>query len=173
MNSNYKSLSANIESFIKKYHKNTLLKGFIYLLALVITAFLVFIFIEYFFSLGVIGRSFLFYLFITIFGFNLIFWIFIPLLKLTRVIKSIDNEEAAILIGNFFPEIGDKLINTIQLNEMGKSSTTENELIAASISQKVSNLSLFKFSKAIDFGVNRKYLKYVLPPVLLTLIILL
>lgn len=172
MNSNYEIIIQNIEAFIRKYHKNTLLKGSLYLSGLVVSSFLIFIFIEFFFSLGQAGRTILFYSFLAILILNLVYWIIIPLLKLLKIVASIKHDEAARMIGAYFPEIGDKLINTLQLNEMGKTSGIEVELINASIAQKANNLSVFKFSKAIDFKMNRKYLKYAVPPIFITLIIL-
>jgi hypothetical protein len=71
-----------------------------------------------------------------------------------------------------FPEIADRLTNTLQLNREQNGFYASNELLLASIAQKTDQLRVFRFTEAIDFNVNRKYLKYVLPS-LLTLLLLL
>ena len=43
------------------------------------------------------------------------------------------DEEASIQVGKFFPEIGDKLLNTLQLKKLSRE---ENSLLEASIAQK-------------------------------------
>src|SRR5690606_38701195 len=83
--------------------------------------------------------------------------------------KQLSHEEAAFQIGRYFPQINDKLLNTIQLHN---SSVEENSLIQASIAQRTRELSLFNFPQAVDFKSNRRYLKYVAPPVAIGIVLL-
>jgi hypothetical protein len=82
--------------------------------------------------------------------------------------KPIDDKEASIQIGQFFPEISDKLLNTLQLS----SNTNSNELVQASIDQKTKQLGVVRFSDAIKIEDNKKYLKYAFIPAGLILTIL-
>ena len=68
------------------------------------------------------------------------------------------DKEAAVLIGKFFPEIKDKLLNTLQLTDE-ISNNSENELLLATIEQRTKNLQTFKFSDAVNLKENYKYLK--------------
>ena len=68
------------------------------------------------------------------------------------------DKEAAVIIGKFFPEIKDKLLNTLQLTDE-ISNNSDNELLLATIEQRTKNLQTFKFSDAVNLKENYKYLK--------------
>ena len=68
------------------------------------------------------------------------------------------DKEAAILIGKFFPEIKDKLLNTLQLSDK-INNNSDNELLLATIEQRTKSLQTFKFGEAINLKENYKYLK--------------
>jgi len=93
----------------------------------------------------------------------------IPILNLYRTIKTKqEKHRVAKLIGKHFPEIEDKLINILQLNEIEASSK---ELIHASIKKKYQEIKSFSFQNAIDWKTTINYLKISLFPVLIILII--
>jgi hypothetical protein len=96
-------------------------------------------------------------------------WILIPVARLLNLHKPLSDEEAATQIGRYFPEVSDKLLNTLQLSKI---SATDNSLLQASIEQKTKELSVVPFSKAVDFKENKKYLRYLLPPVGVIILIL-
>ena len=73
-----------------------------------------------------------------------------------------NHETAAELIGIAFPEIKDKLLNTVQLQQQAKS-----ELLLASIEQKALQFNPFSFESAVKLKENLKYLKYALAPLLI------
>jgi hypothetical protein len=75
--------------------------------------------------------------------------------------------------GTHFKEVSDVLLNTLQLNSLAAETTQQEELILASINQKVEKLKPIPFATAIDLSKNRKYLYYALPPVLILLLFLL
>ena len=89
-----------------------------------------------------------------------------PLAKLFKLQKGIDYEEASKIIGNHFPQVNDKLLNVIQLNQNRR----ESELLAASIDQKATELQPVPFKSAVNFKKNAKYLKYAAIPVLVFLL---
>ncbi len=94
-----------------------------------------------------------------------------PILKYFKLGKRIDYQTASDIIGKHFPNVQDKLLNTLQLHEMALSQQ-DSELLLASIDQKSNELKPVPFQVAIDFSVNRKYLKYVIIPFLLAGVIL-
>lgn len=150
-----------LNNFIRKYYQNQLIKGGIYTIAILVIFFILFTTIEYFSSFGVTGRTILFWSYIII---NLLVFarlIIIPLLNIFKIGKTLRYKEAARIIGNHFPEIDDKLLNLLELSEL---SDVDNSLIQASISQKTKNISPVSFKNAIDFSVNKKYLKWVAVP---------
>ncbi|NJO03548.1 MAG: hypothetical protein HC880_19375, partial [Bacteroidia bacterium] len=85
----------------------------------------------------------------------LVFWILIPVSKLFNLNRQISDEEAARQIGHYFPEVNDKLLNTIQLHNITDSN---NSLLRASIAQRTRELSIVKFTDAVHYTENRRYL---------------
>ncbi|PHQ30743.1 DUF4175 family protein [Leeuwenhoekiella nanhaiensis] len=157
------ALEEKLEAFISKYYKNELLKGILFFLAIGLTYVLLVLVIEYFFWLNKLGRGLLFWSFVGLELVLLIRFIVIPVFRLFRLSKGIDYNKASLLIGNHFPEVRDKLINTLQL----KASNSQSDLLEASIAQKSKELEPVPFSLAIDYKSNARYIKYALIPVLI------
>lgn len=91
----------------------------------------------------------------------------IPVLKLISFGKRINRYQAAEIIGSFFPEISDRLKNTLQLKDSLDSNEGNIELLRASVAQRSETLNVVSFSNAINYQENKKYLKYLLPVFLL------
>jgi len=87
-------------------------------------------------------------LFIITVVFILIYYIIIPTLKLIKLGNTISHQEAAKIIGDHFPEVSDKLLNTLQLS--GSGNTSNMELLLASIEQKSSDLKSVPFRNAVN-----------------------
>lgn len=168
MKNNLDVLFSKIEQYKNKYYKNQLIKGILISLGLLLSAFLVFNFIEYFGRLNGIFRGVLFFSFLGILLYTLIFYIGKPLLYFLKIRKPLSNEDAAKDIGAFFPNISDRLLNTIQL---ASNSSQNDELLLASIQQKSESFKFIKFADAINFSENKKYLKYALPPIILIIFV--
>jgi hypothetical protein len=80
------------------------------------------------------------------------------------------HEDAASLVGNHFTDIKDKILNTLQLHNANATvSQRQLELVTASVNQRIQQLKPVPFSAAIDFTDNRKYLKFLLIPLLIFL----
>jgi len=124
--------------------------------------------IEHFLWLKPVARTVLFLLFVGIELALVIFYIFIPLFKIWGFKKGISEMDASKIIGNHFPEVSDKLLNMIQL----QNTKLNSELIEASIEQKSKELNPIPFKRAIDFSSNKKYIKYALIPVVIWLLVL-
>lgn len=152
------ALISKIERFIRKFYLNRLIQGALIGLVLIIALFLIINGIEYFSWLPQKGRLILLLLFILGTLFVTIFYFAIPVVNLIRFRKKMPDEQAAVIIGKFFPEISDKLLNTIQLsNEY--SQNADNELLAATIEQRTEHLKPINFSDAVNLKENYKYLK--------------
>ncbi len=165
-------LLSKIDAFTRKYYQNQIIRGALYFIAIGLAAYLFSVTLEYFgrFSSGV--RGVLFYGLVMTYVGLFIRFIAIPGSKLFKLGKVISYEEAAQIIGQHFPEVSDKLLNTLQLSQRAKINAKDSALLMASIDQKTGELQPVPFASAIDFGENKKYAKYVVPPVLLALLML-
>ena len=156
-----------VDGFIRKYYKNQILKGLIWFVGIFISTLLIFGLLEHvgWFSTSV--RAILFYVWMGSSGFVFVQFILIPLLRLFQIGKSLSREKAASIIGSFFPEIGDKLLNTLQLSSGEQLQGSSLELVEAAIEQRSKSFKLLEFTAAVDDRKTLGYLKYVLPVVLL------
>ena len=160
---NSKSLSIlhkQLEEYKSKFYLNKLLKGVLITTSILLGIYLIFNTLEYFGHFGTTVRTVLFFSFCAVLLYTVISQIIIPLLFFISPKKPINDQDAAQQIGAFFPEINDKLLNTLQLASLPANS----ELIHASIQQKTKQLGIVKFSDAIKIEENRKYLKYAFIP---------
>lgn len=167
--SDYDLLIKKLDRFIRKYYLNQLIKGIIFFVSLFGLSFLLSSLLEYF---GHTGRGFRTVLFFSLLSMHLVTlyaWVLTPLLKLNSFGKLISHSQAAKIIGDHFQEVGDKLLNTLQLKA---ENTGSRELIEASVSQKLEELKPVPFSMAIDLKGNRKYLKYALIPLVILSLLL-
>jgi hypothetical protein len=156
-------LLKKLTDYKRKYYFNTLLKGFLLTLTSLSAAYLFFTLLEYYGRFNSYYREAFLYSYLVIFAFASYQWLLTPVLKLTALRKQISDEEASQQIGQFFPQIQDKLLNTIQLRNL---SSQQNDLLAASISQKTNELSIFPFVDAINLKENRKYARFLFWPLL-------
>lgn len=167
----FQDIILKLDAFIRKYYKNQLLKGLIYSVALGLSLWLFISVLEYFGSFGTTVRTVLFFSFALSLAFILYRFILIPILKLSKIGKTISHKQAAEIVGTHFSEIKDKLLNTLQLSETAKSEA-DNTLLLASIEQRTKQLAPFPFQNAIDYSVNKKYIKYAIIPLFITILIL-
>ncbi|MBT0607139.1 DUF4175 family protein [Aequorivita echinoideorum] len=156
-------IQQKLEQFIKKYYTNELIKGTILFFAIGLLYLLFTLLVEYFLWLNPAARRVLFWSFIIVEFALFVRFIAFPLAKLFKFQKGISYEDASKIIGNHFPEVSDKLLNVLQLNQNRK----ESELLAASIDQKATDLQPIPFKSAINFKKNAKYLKYAAIPILI------
>ncbi len=160
-----------LDSFIRKYYTNQVIKGVIIFLAALLLYILLVTVGEYFFYFSIQLKWTILLLLLGIGSLALIIWVIIPLLKIRKLGKVISHEQAAKIVGDFFPEVKDKLLNFLQLNSQGNNGLESSELLAASIQQKAKKLSVLPFGNAIDLNQNRKYLPLLAIPLVIALII--
>ena len=159
-----------LDGFIRKYYKNQLLKGALLASSLVLVLFLAVVLMEHFGWFGTTVRTLLFWLFVASFASIVGLYVVRPLLKMFRLGRCISYEEAARIVGDHFPEVQDKLLNLLQLQQMGQSS--DSELLQASIDQKAAQLSPVPFLNAINLRRNGRYVKYVAIPLVIIVVLL-
>ena len=161
--STFSIIQQKLEEFIKKYYTNELIKGAILFFAIGLLYLLITLLVEYFLWLNPLGRRILFWAFVIVELALFVRFIAFPLAKLFKLQKGIDYTQASKIIGSHFPQVNDKLLNVIQLNQNQR----ESELLAASIDQKATELQPVPFKSAVNFKRNAKYLKYAAIPVLI------
>lgn len=169
-NANYNLLINKLDAFVRKYHKNQLVRGAIYFALITLVSFLLVVVLEYFgrYSKGV--RAFMFYAFISGTIYCLIRFVTIPLMGMYRLRKTMSYEQASAIIGKHFPDVKDKLLNTLQLKQEADKQEASALLVAA-ISQRAEQLKPITFTDAVNIKQNIKHARLVLIPVALYAVI--
>ena len=164
-NENYELLISKINTFIRKYYLNNLLRGLIFLGAGLFSAYVVITLSEYFGNFNTAFRTILFYAFILL-NLGLIVWLVIPsLFAWLKLSKNLTHDEAAEIIGKHFSTVNDKLLNTLQLKKQAIGDEQHRALIEASIDQKIEQLKPVSFPSAINIRENNRYLKWIITPI--------
>jgi hypothetical protein len=158
-----------VDAFIRKYYKNLMIRGFLLFVLIFLVSYFLVVGLEYIGKFNTTIRAVLFFSFIGINLYVAVRYLFVPLSKLFSFGERINRYQAASIIGRFFPDVNDRLLNTLQLNDTMQASNqyANIELIKASVRQNSNKLSVFSFPSAIDYKENSRYLKYIFP-VLLT-----
>ncbi|MFA6262288.1 MAG: hypothetical protein WC760_12520 [Bacteroidia bacterium] len=162
-------LIEKLDAFIRKYYKNQVIRGLMYAVILILMVYLLAVSLEYFGHFGTLPRAILLYVVIANTLYLLVRFVFIPLTRLLRIGKLLSYTEASKLIGRHFPDVGDKLLNTLQLRR--EADGRHSELLLAAIEQKTVELKPVPFSAAIDLRKNARFARYMLIPAALYLIV--
>lgn len=170
---NEKILIDKLKEFTRKYYKNKVIKGILITLGLILALFLAEILLEYLNYFPSLTRIILVYFYLSASIICIGVLIINPLLKYARIAGAITLEQAAFIVGEHFNEIGDKLLNTLQLIEQKKQTPENIDLLIASIEQRIQAIKPIAFTRIINLGVNRKYLKYAIPPFVILITLLL
>lgn len=160
---NYTQLITKLDAFVRKYYKNQLLRGGVYFALATLLAFLLVVVLEYFGRYSNTVRAVLFYSFLSFAVYCLVRFVVVPLLGMYRLGKVMSYEQASALIGRHFPDVKDRLLNTLQLkHEAGKH---DSMLLEAAINQKVAQLNPVPFTDAVNLKQNLKHARLVLIPI--------
>ncbi|MCC9165376.1 DUF4175 family protein [Pontibacter harenae] len=160
-------LIQQLQDYKKKFYLNLLLRGSIFAVGMLLSIYVIYSLLEYLFYFPAYVRAFLLFSFVAIVIYVFVRWIALPLSAITKLRKLLSDEQAAERVGQYYPEIKDKLLNAIQLKDFDRT----NELIAASLEQRTSQLSSFKFEEAVTYQENKPLLKYVALPAVVALLI--
>lgn len=156
-----------LDAFIRAYYKNQITRGFFLTLLLLLILFLLVVFAEYLGHFNSLVRAALFYGLILGLVLSVSWLIFWPLSKLFRLGKTLTYSEASVIIGNHFPQVKDKLLNVLELQQVQNAST---ELAQAAIELRTKQLKPIAFHHAIDVHQTKKTATYLLVPILILLI---
>ncbi|HQQ81799.1 MAG TPA: hypothetical protein PK059_01360 [Cyclobacteriaceae bacterium] len=156
-----------IASFRKKYYLNLFLRGTLLSLTFVLGYFLLATMLEYNLWLGKEARFVLFLLFFGVVGYCLFRFLRQPL-AFWLAGRGIGKEQSARIIGRHFPGIQDRLVNFLQLAHAQGGRTA---LLDASLEQKAILFSNYSFENSIDLGENRRYLRYLLIPLAVVVVL--
>ncbi|MEP5611323.1 MAG: hypothetical protein ABJP45_03705 [Cyclobacteriaceae bacterium] len=152
--SGIEEIKHKLKAFKKRYYIRQLFVGSLIFLIASSGLFLVVNGLEYQLWLGTTARSVLFFsslLFVLI----LFAWLVAkPTSLLLKLRQGIGDEEAAKEIAKSFPDIEDRLLNTLQLHSL---SSHENALLTAAIDKKASTFKNISFIKAVDFSAGKRY----------------
>ncbi|MEY4929646.1 MAG: hypothetical protein RI909_370 [Bacteroidota bacterium] len=159
-------ISEKINSFKKRYYLNLLIRGSIFTFSAILVYFILASLLEYNLWLSRSARFLIFASFFALVGWCVFRFLKEPLAWWIYR-KGLGEEESAKLIGGFFPSVGDKLLNVIQL----ASSQQPSDLLNAGISQKSVSFKDISFEAAIDLKENKRYIKYFIIPFALILIL--
>jgi len=149
-----------IRSFRKKYYLNIFVRGALLSLTILISYFLVAILLEYNLWLSTWARFLIFFTFFAIAIYCLYRFLKAPF-EWWLAKRGMNEEESAKVIGKHLPSVKDRLLNLIQLLGVSNSSA----LAYASVEQKSREFEPVSFDSFIDLNQNRKYLKYLIIPI--------
>lgn len=150
--SELKQIKKKLESFKKRYYTRQLVVGILGFLIINGSFFLGISSLEHQFWLGVTGRAILFFGLVICIVSSGYFLVIQPILNILHVKKGLTDEQAASEIARYFPEIEDKLLNTLQLGH-----NADNALVAAAIDKKSAEFNRLSFIQAVDFSPVKKY----------------
>lgn len=173
MENSYSLIISRLETFIRKYYLNLIIKGAILFSAILFLLFLLTSVTAYFAYLSILSRSLIYYCSLVLL--ISLAWQFIGkhLLAFYHLGRRIDHRTASLLIGAHFPGIRDKLLNTIQLHELNLQNSEHSELIQAGIDQKIEEFRPLSFSSAIDLRSNVRYMRFVMVPFAIIILLIL
>jgi hypothetical protein len=165
-------LVEKIKDFGRKYQLNILYKGALIFIFVSILAFLIYVLLEYFSYFTPTVRKVLFFSYLAVFALLLVFFLLIPLFKFFGLGRQLSREQIAKMVGSYFPEIDDKLLNLLQLqDQLEQGDYKSYELLETAIQTKTAQLKPFPFVKAIRFENTTRYLKWAVIPILIFVLI--
>ena len=165
-------LVEKIKDFGRKYQLNILYKGALIFIFVSILAFLIYVLLEYFSYFTPTVRKVLFFSYLVVFALLLVFFVLIPLFKYFGLGRQLSREQIAKMVGSYFPEIDDKLLNLLQLqDQLEQGDYKSYELLETAIQTKTAQLKPFPFVKAIRFENTTRYLKWAVIPILIFVLI--
>lgn len=166
MGNGIEKIQDKINAFKRRYYLNLLVRGILFTLSILIAYFLTAALLEHTLWLGTWPRFLILFIFVA-----LVFYCGVRFFKDPIAFwiskRGLNDEEGARLIGDHFPGIKDRLVNLIQL-----STTNNSGLAQASILQKSLEFEPLSFESVVRMEQNKKYLKYLLIPVGIIILIL-
>lgn len=168
MNS-FEWLEHELKKFAGRYYLNIFWQRLAIFISLVFIVIVSFSWAEYSFWFDTGIRMFLFWSFVGVSAALFAFFLAQPLFLLTGIRRQLSKHDFALVIGKHFPEINDRILNVLELNE-GHVHASDSDLLAASIHQKLQQIKPFRFLDAIDHRRTRRMLPFLILPVFALLV---
>ncbi|WP_343334213.1 DUF4175 family protein [Draconibacterium aestuarii] len=143
-----------------------LVKGLVLSAIILLLLYTVFSVVEYFVYLSSDVRKLIFYGLIIFSTLLILQFVGIPVLRLLHILKPIDLKSSSSLIQKHFSDIKDKLLNIIELADFNDNKYS-NEIVLASIDQKINELKVFDFNDAVQFKNIRNIGMYLIISILM------
>ena len=170
MTDNQQNIDLRLHQYKVKFIKKKLLDGAVLFLGTVLIVYLTLSGIEAAGRFNSIVRAILLFTFILSSGTVFFLRIIKPVIQLFRSEATITDEDAASEIGAYFPKLGDKLLNYIQLSSK---TFADNSLAKASLEQRANDMGGYSFTEVISFNnEKRNMLRYILPLVLIIILLI-
>ena len=150
MDKSYKQFVDKLNSYIKKFYLYQLIRGCMLFILLLLAYVGSIALLEYFSYFNPQIKLVLVVISLIITIIVAVYFIIIPLVKLLGLGKLLTFYDVSDLLNKKYPEIKDRLINILELST-GNDSNYSNELVKASINQKIDALKIFSFSDAIRY----------------------
>jgi hypothetical protein len=170
MKAGFNILQQKLDAFIHRYYLNQMIRGLMLIGSVLLGTYLLVATTAFYGDLSSFWRGLLFYAFIALNGSFLWRLVLLPWFRQQGWVKGITHRDAAVMIGAHFPEVRDKLLNTIDLQLISKEESSD--LLLASIEQRTYQLQPIPFQGMIDLRKNRKYLRLLMPVLSIFLIML-
>lgn len=151
MDKKYEQFVYKLNSYIRKFYFYQLIRGLILFILLIVSYFAFVFLLEYFSFFNPDIKLVIFLLSIFLIFVVLLYFVILPTTKLLGLGKRMTYYDVSDRLSKTYPEIKDKLINIVELeNENG--AIYSSELKRASIDQKIDELKILRFSDSIRFN---------------------
>ena len=161
------SLIEKLDDFIRRYHQKQSPEGVVVVLRNLDGGGLLFVLLEQVGRFGIVGRTVLFYAFASAAMGLMLSQVVWPVMQWLRLSRGLSYDQAARIVGEHFPEVKDKLLNTLQLqHQVNQAQGADVTLLAASIDQRTASLRALPFSRAVDVRPSRRLLRWAVPAAL-------
>ena len=170
MTDNQQNIDQQLHQYKVKFIKKKLLEGGVLFFGTALLVYLTLSGLEAVGRFNSVVRAMLLITFIVTSGTIFFLRVIRPLFQLFRSEVYVSDEEAASEIGSYFPKLGDKLLNYIQLSSK---TFADNSLARASLRQRANDMDNYSFTEAVSFNnEKRNLLRYILPLVLFITILI-
>ncbi len=167
IDSEINKIKARLTQLHNKTKRIGLLKGLLLLVVIALVVNLTLPILELLGLSSVADRTLLFYSGILVLIFTSFLLVFIPAINLLKPISNNEFYKLAQTVGNHFPDINDKLLNTIQLYENKK----QTDLSKAAIISQLQKLEKYNFTDVISFALLKKTILLASTSVIATVIL--
>lgn len=170
MNSDFNILVKKIDAFRKRYHLYQFFRGLILFLIVFILLFVVINVIEYQLFMPSEWRRIMFITSVIFLSLIFFRYVLFSVLQLTGLIETLNYFKASQLIRGLLPDVKDKLINVLELHG-NNDALYSNDITQAAINQKISELKVFDFSRAVSMKQLLTLLKFFIGSFVIVLVI--